>query len=114
MLMSGARGRTMQTARMTRRMLLLALLFAPPALADAPLTGAAAYGDWHADAPGVVRHITPDAMPPPNATLSAHRFPSVVTRPAGAMLFSLTSYGCWPCTPSSARARTRIARPIPN
>jgi glucose/arabinose dehydrogenase len=110
--MSGARRRTMQTARMTRRMLLLALLFAPPALADAPLTGAAAYGDWHADAPGVVRHITPDAMPPPNATLSAHRFPSVVTRPAGAMLHVPPGFEVEPF--ASGLERPRLLRVAPN
>jgi glucose/arabinose dehydrogenase len=71
---------------MVRFLPFLLLLLALPALADAPLTGAAAYGDWHSDVPGVTRHITSDAMPAPNATLSAHRAPSVVTRPASAML----------------------------
>jgi glucose/arabinose dehydrogenase len=65
---------------------LFAVLAAMPARADAPLVGMAAYGDWHSDAPGVVRHITPDALPPPYATGSAGRPPSVVARPAGAML----------------------------
>ncbi len=87
--MSGACRRAMRSAGMTTRFLpflLPLLLLTSAALADAPLTGAAAYGDWHSDAPGVVRRITADAMPPPNATLSAHRAPSLVTRPAGAML----------------------------
>jgi len=48
------------------------------------LTGAA--GDWHDDAPGVAHHLTVDAMPPAYATTSAHRFPTVVSRPAGAAL----------------------------
>jgi hypothetical protein len=65
---------------------LLVLSLAPAALADAPRTGTAAYGDWHDDAPGVVRHIAPDSMPPPFATQSAARGPFVVDRPAGAML----------------------------
>lgn len=65
---------------------LLAALLALPVLADAPLTGAAAYGDWRADAPGVVRRFTPDAMSTPYITSSAQRAPSVVPRPAGAML----------------------------
>ena len=47
---------------------LLVLSFVPGVLAEPPRTGAAAYGDWHDDAPGVVRHIAPDAMPPPFAT----------------------------------------------
>ncbi|HEY2618224.1 MAG TPA: PQQ-dependent sugar dehydrogenase [Acetobacteraceae bacterium] len=50
------------------------------------LLAGATYGDWHDDAPGVVRHFTPDAMPPPFATASAGRAPSVVARPAGATL----------------------------
>ena len=56
------------------------------AQANEPLTGKAAYGDWHDDAPGVVRHITPDAMPAPYVATSAARAPSVVPRPAGAAL----------------------------
>ncbi len=44
----------------------------------------ATYGDWHDDAPGVLRHFTPDTMPPPYATSSAARAPSVVVRPSGA------------------------------
>jgi glucose/arabinose dehydrogenase len=78
----------MQDARMTRWSLtvLLVLSFVPGVLAEPPRTGAAAYGDWHDDAPGVVRHIAPDAMPPPFATRSAARGPSVVERPAGATL----------------------------
>jgi glucose/arabinose dehydrogenase len=112
--MSGARRRVMQSARMTRRILpvLLALLFASPALADAPLTGAAAYGDWHADAPGVVRHITIDALPSPNATLSAHRFPSVVTRPAGAMLHVPPGFEVEPF--ATGLERPRLLRVAPN
>jgi glucose/arabinose dehydrogenase len=65
---------------------LLIVPLAVPLLADAPLTGAAAYGDWHSDAPGIVRHFTPDAMPAPYASSSAHRSPSVVPRPVGATL----------------------------
>jgi glucose/arabinose dehydrogenase len=74
---------------MRRGLAARALLVVPlvlPLLADAPLSGAAAYGDWHTDAPGVVRHFTADAMPQPYTTSSAHRAPSVVPRPAGAML----------------------------
>ena len=65
---------------------LVMLAAVPAALADPPRTGAAAYGDWHDDAPGVARHITPDAMPPPFASQSVARGPSVVERPAGAAL----------------------------
>ena len=85
--MNGARRRAMHAVPMTARcpVVLLALMLASPALGDAPLT-AAVFGDWHSDSPGVARHITVDALPPPNATLSAHRAPSVVARPAGAAL----------------------------
>ena len=44
----------------------LVALFSGPAVA-APLTGPAAYGDWRTDAPGVVRKITPDDLPPPRS-----------------------------------------------
>jgi len=48
------------------------------------LTGTAAYGDWRNDAPGVRRKITPADMPPPYATPSANRHPSIVARPGSA------------------------------
>ncbi len=63
---------------------LLLLASASVTHASEPLTGGAAYGDWHDDAPGVVRHITSNAMPAPYLTTSAHRAPSVVQRPVGA------------------------------
>jgi glucose/arabinose dehydrogenase len=46
------------------------------------LTGAAAYGDWRTDAPGVRRKITPADMPPPYETASANHHPTVTARPA--------------------------------
>ncbi|HML12361.1 MAG TPA: PQQ-dependent sugar dehydrogenase [Xanthobacteraceae bacterium] len=49
------------------------------------LTGAAAFGDWRDDAPGVWRRITPADLPPPGATPSVSNFPRVVSRPAGAI-----------------------------
>src|ERR671930_960817 len=48
------------------------------------LNGAAAYGDWRNDGPGVRRKITPADMPPPYETASANHHPTVVTRPANA------------------------------
>jgi glucose/arabinose dehydrogenase len=65
---------------------LLLLIRATAATAIDTRTGSAAYGDWHDDAPGTIRRLVPDAMPPPYLTSSAHRAPSVVQRPAGAML----------------------------
>ena len=48
------------------------------------LTGAAAYGDWRSDAPGVRRKITPSDMPPPYATASANSGPTIVEHPPNA------------------------------
>ncbi|MEJ0017818.1 MAG: PQQ-dependent sugar dehydrogenase [Acetobacteraceae bacterium] len=69
----------------TRLRAALALLLLAAAPADVR-TGTAAYGDWHDDAPGVVRRFTVDAMPPPFETRSSAQPPSVVARPAGAAL----------------------------
>ena len=49
------------------------------------LTGAAAFGDWRNDAPGVRRLIRPSDEPPPYATRSAGNAPDVVPRPSAAM-----------------------------
>jgi glucose/arabinose dehydrogenase len=59
---------------------------AAPGAAGAPRTGVAAFGDYRDDAPGVRRHITVDALPPPFATSSARNPPRVVDPPSGAML----------------------------
>jgi glucose/arabinose dehydrogenase len=48
------------------------------------LTGAAAYGDWRSDAPGLRRKLTPADMPPPYETASANRGPTVVAHPGDA------------------------------
>ena len=48
------------------------------------LTGAAAYGDWRSDAPGLRRKISPADMPPPYATASANNGLAVVARPPDA------------------------------
>jgi len=74
---------------MTRGCLVSAALLvttASLARADEPHSRFKTYGDWRDDAPGVVWHIMPDAMPAPYVTSSAHRAPSVVQRPAGATL----------------------------
>jgi len=54
----------------------------PPA---ATLTGAAAYGDWTADRPGLRRHIAPSDLPAPYATKSSANGPDIVRRPGGAL-----------------------------
>jgi glucose/arabinose dehydrogenase len=48
------------------------------------LTGAAAYGDWRTDAPGVARKITPADLPAPFATAPTASPSAEVPRPAGA------------------------------
>ena len=57
------------------------------ALADesATRTGAAAYGDWRSDAPGVRRKLTAADMPAPGATRSVANPSRVVARPDGAL-----------------------------
>ncbi len=52
---------------------------------DSLLTGVQAYGDWHVDRPGVQRLITVKDLPPPFASKVAANFPSIVSRPDGAM-----------------------------
>jgi glucose/arabinose dehydrogenase len=55
----------------------------PAARAEGVLTGAAAFGDWRSDAPGVRRHILVRALPAPFATPSAGNSPHVLERPSG-------------------------------
>ena len=50
-----------------------------------PLTGAAAYSDWRADAPGVRRKITAADLPAPLASRPAANPSRTVPRPAGAL-----------------------------
>jgi hypothetical protein len=50
------------------------------------LTGADAFGDWHADAPGVWRHIAPGDLPAPYATRSFGHSPEVIAQPRSARL----------------------------
>jgi glucose/arabinose dehydrogenase len=52
-------------------------------MAQSVLTGAAAFGDWHGDAPGVWWHITADALPAPYESGSASRSPDVIAQPRG-------------------------------
>jgi glucose/arabinose dehydrogenase len=57
----------------------------PAGAVEAVLSGAAAYGDWRADAPGITRRITPADLPPPYATRSAASGAHLVRRPEGAL-----------------------------
>jgi glucose/arabinose dehydrogenase len=56
------------------------------ATADKTRTGAAAFGDWHSDEPGVRRLIRPGDLPAPYATRSSTNFGSIAKRPADAQL----------------------------
>jgi glucose/arabinose dehydrogenase len=98
-------------------LLLASLLFAGSsllALADDAGTriGAAAYGDWRSDAPGVRRKLTAEDMPAPGASRSAANPSWVVGRPEGA----------WPKTPAgfavslfaSGLKEPRVVRVAPN
>ena len=48
------------------------------------LTGAAAYGDWRTDGPGIRRRITPADMRRPYDMASGSNHPTVAARPANA------------------------------
>jgi glucose/arabinose dehydrogenase len=50
-----------------------------------PLIGAAAFGDWRSDRPGLGRLIRPEDLPKPGATPSVADFPHVVPRPPTAV-----------------------------
>jgi glucose/arabinose dehydrogenase len=65
-------------------LVLMGLVGAAPAFADEPVrTGAAAFGDWRTDAPGVGRLITPADLPAPFATSSAANMPQDGARTDG-------------------------------
>jgi glucose/arabinose dehydrogenase/cytochrome c2 len=63
----------------------LASAGAPDGGTGGVLTGAAAFGDWRADAPGLRRLIRVEDLPAPFATSSARNSPRIVPRPAGAV-----------------------------
>lgn len=67
------------------RVLVLTAVAAGAASADV-LIGQAAWGDWTSDKPGVVRKITPDALPAPTLTRPGVEPPRLVPRPADAHL----------------------------
>jgi hypothetical protein len=67
--------------------LILASAFIYPAMAQSPpaMEGRDAFGDWRADKPGIIRHITPADLPKPGATPSAANVSRVVPRPPSAV-----------------------------
>ncbi len=87
------------------------LVLATPASAAETRTGAAAYGDWTTDSPGVMRMITAADLPPPFATPIRPNMSSIRPQPAGAA----------PITPPGFTAqvfaqldRPRLIRVAPN
>ncbi|HWD56877.1 MAG TPA: PQQ-dependent sugar dehydrogenase, partial [Stellaceae bacterium] len=72
----------------------LSLVAAATLAADPPkiLTGADAFGDWHADTPGTLRKITVADLPAPFATGSARESARVVAPPRGAHLATLPRF----------------------
>ncbi len=72
----------------------------------------AAFGDYRDDAPGVRRHITVAALPPPFASRSSSNGPRVVAPPAGAKLrvpagFTVTQF-------AHGLTQPRVLRVAPN
>jgi hypothetical protein len=84
---------------------------AAPATA-ATLTGPAAFGDWRADAPGVVRHITIADLPPDRPAPLGLAPSSVVPRPAGAELHTLPGFTAAPFV--TGLTNPRVIRVAPN
>lgn len=74
----------------------LTLMAGASALASAATAqervGAAAFGDWRTDSPGVVRHITAADLPAPFATHPTASPPAEVTKPADGTLRTLPGF----------------------
>jgi glucose/arabinose dehydrogenase len=86
------------------------LTIATSASAGAPVReGAAAFGDWRSDAPGVVRRLTPADLPPPFASPPAGAPSSVVARPAGAALATLPGFTVTPFAKLEGPRQIRVA-----
>ena len=77
------------TTSSPKKLILAALvsgaIIAPATAQSDRLTGSAAFGDWRADRPGLVRLIRPADLPKPGATPSSANAPRVVRRPAAAV-----------------------------
>ena len=75
-------------------------------------TGRAAYGDWHSDAPGVTRKITPTDLPRPLETPTVANRSKVVPKPADAALKVPEGFTVEPFATGIAGAR--VIRIAPN
>jgi glucose/arabinose dehydrogenase len=80
--MKGPRIRALAVAAIVATSAAAASVVAAPS--DKTLEGAAAFGDWRADAPGVRRKITPADLPAPYTGESAASRSQIVARPEGA------------------------------
>jgi glucose/arabinose dehydrogenase len=72
-----------------------ASLIAVAALAQtggSTLRGAAAFGDYTSDKPGLIRHITTADLPAPNGAESVRNSSQIDARPAGAMLQTMPGF----------------------
>jgi glucose/arabinose dehydrogenase len=74
--------------------------------------GNAAYGDWRTDAPGVMRKITPAALPPPFSSPPSADRSRVVAKPAGAELKTMLGFAVAPFVTGMMGAR--VLRVAPN
>ena len=75
-------------------------------------TGAAAYGDWQSDAPGVMRRFTPADMPAPNQSEAVSNPSRIVPRPRGATLRTMPGFSV--AAFESGLAGARVIRVAPN
>jgi glucose/arabinose dehydrogenase len=76
--------RTQDRSTVGLALLLLNACIAPAIAQSERLVGNAAFGDWRADKPGVVRLIKPEDLPKPGATPSTANSSRVVPRPPSA------------------------------
>jgi glucose/arabinose dehydrogenase len=80
------------------------------ASADDVRTGQAAYGDFHTDAPGVIRKITPADVNAPGQTESAANRSKTVAKPADATLKTMPGFKVEPfVTGMTGARRLRVA-----
>ncbi|HEX3919385.1 MAG TPA: PQQ-dependent sugar dehydrogenase [Caulobacteraceae bacterium] len=88
--------------------LALIAAIAAPATA-ATLTGPAAFGDWRADAPGVVRKITVADLPPDKPAPLGLSPSSIAPQPAGATLHTLPGFTVTPFAKLEGPRQVRVA-----
>src|SRR5271169_3383551 len=82
------------------------------ATAQSVRVGSAAYGDWHTDAPGVMRKITAADLPAPLASPSTANRSKVGPKPDGAELKTMPGFTVAPFVTGMTGAR--VLRMAPN